>query len=62
MDTIPNNLIHLIKMKYIILYVLVEFEALKVVEYLEANGIDAVNVEGGMHAWGDSTICKIKSI
>ncbi len=23
----------------------------KVVEYLEANGIDAVNVEGGMHAW-----------
>ena len=40
-------------MKYIILYVLVEFEALKVVEYLEANGIDAVNVEGGMHAWGD---------
>ncbi len=39
-------------MKYIILYVLVSPSA-KVVEYLEANGIDAVNVEGGMHAWGD---------
>ncbi len=29
MDTIPDNLNSLIKMKYIILYVLVEFEALK---------------------------------
>ena len=28
----------------------------KVVEYLEANGIDAVNVEGGMHAWGDEVL------
>ncbi|WP_142294952.1 rhodanese-like domain-containing protein, partial [Staphylococcus aureus] len=33
----------------------------KVVEYLEANGIDAVNVEGGMHAWGDEGL-EIKSI
>ncbi len=48
-------------MKYIILYVLVEFGSAKVVEYLEANGIDAVNVEGGMHAWGDEGL-EIKSI
>lgn len=25
----------------------------KVVDYLEDNNIDAVNVEGGMNAWGD---------
>ncbi|ARJ50043.1 rhodanese-like domain-containing protein [Staphylococcus lutrae] len=25
----------------------------KVVTFLNENGIDAVNVEGGMHAWGD---------
>ncbi|WP_407578016.1 rhodanese-like domain-containing protein, partial [Escherichia coli] len=25
----------------------------QVVKYLESQGIDAVNVEGGMDAWGD---------
>lgn len=35
--------------------------SVKVVEYLEVNGIDVVNVEGGMYVWGDEGL-EIKSI
>lgn len=58
MDTIPDNLNSFNKNE---IYYAGGVRSAKVVEYLEANGIDAVNVEGGMHAWGDEGL-EIKSI
>ena len=55
MDTIPDNLNAFNKKRYYIVCA-GGVRSAKVVEYLEANGIDAVNVEGGMHAWGDEVL------
>ena len=51
MDEIPDNLKEF-KMTRIILYAAGSRSA-KVVSYLEEQGVHAVNVEGGMNAWGD---------
>ncbi len=53
MDTIPDNLNSFNKNEIYYIVCAGGVRSAKVVEYLEANGIDAVNVEGGMHAWGD---------
>ena len=52
MDEIPDNLKEFNKMTRIILCVQRSRSA-KVVSYLEEQGVHAVNVEGGMNAWGD---------
>ena len=51
MDEIPDNLKEFNKMTRIILCV--QRSRSKVVSYLEEQGVHAVNVEGGMNAWGD---------
>ncbi|HDH5173270.1 TPA: rhodanese-like domain-containing protein [Staphylococcus aureus] len=61
MDTIPDNLNSFNKNEIYYIVCAGGVRSAKVVEYLEANGIDAVNVEGGMHAWGDEGL-EIKSI
>lgn len=61
MDTIPDNLNAFNKKETYYIVCAGGVRSAKVVEYLEANGIDAVNVEGGMHAWGDEGL-EIKSI
>ncbi|HEB0843292.1 TPA: rhodanese-like domain-containing protein [Staphylococcus aureus] len=61
MDTIPDNLDVFNKNETYYIVCAGGVRSAKVVEYLEANGIDAVNVEGGMHAWGDEGL-EIKSI
>ncbi|UXU35920.1 rhodanese-like domain-containing protein [Staphylococcus aureus] len=61
MDTIPDNLNSFNKNEIYYIVCAGGVRSTKVVEYLEANGIDAVNVEGGMHAWGDEGL-EIKSI
>lgn len=61
MDTIPDNLNSFNKNEIYYIVCAGGVRSAKVVEYLEANGIDAVNVEGGMHAWGDESL-EIKSI
>ncbi|HCD3993668.1 TPA: rhodanese-like domain-containing protein [Staphylococcus aureus] len=61
MDTIPDNLNSFNKNEIYYIVCAGGVRSAKVVEYLEANGIGAVNVEGGMHAWGDEGL-EIKSI
>lgn len=61
MDTIPDHLNSFNKNEIYYIVCAGGVRSAKVVEYLEANGIDAVNVEGGMHAWGDEGL-EIKSI
>ncbi|HHP5373488.1 TPA: rhodanese-like domain-containing protein [Staphylococcus aureus] len=61
MDTIPDNLNSFNKNEIYYIVCAGGVRSAKVVEYLEANGIDAVNVEGGMRAWGDEGL-EIKSI
>ncbi|WP_049281018.1 rhodanese-like domain-containing protein [Staphylococcus aureus] len=61
MDTIPDNLNSFNKNEIYYIVCAGGVRSAKVVEYLEGNGIDAVNVEGGMHAWGDEGL-EIKSI
>ncbi|CAM4103405.1 rhodanese-like domain-containing protein [Staphylococcus schweitzeri] len=53
MDTIPDNLNIFNKNETYYIVCAGGVRSAKVVEYLEANGIEAVNVEGGMHAWGN---------
>lgn len=53
MDTIPENLNSFNDKETYYIVCAGGVRSDKVVEYLEANGIEAVNVEGGMHAWGD---------
>lgn len=53
MDTIPDNLNIFNKNETYYIVCAGGVRSAKVVEYLEANGIEAVNVEGGMHEWGN---------
>lgn len=56
MDTIPDNLNIFNKNETYYIVCAGGVRSAKVVEYLEANGIEAVNVEGGMHAWGNESL------
>ncbi|WP_069724716.1 rhodanese-like domain-containing protein, partial [Staphylococcus aureus] len=61
MDTIPDNLYVFNKNETYYIVCAGGVRSGKVVEYLEAKGIDAVNVEGGVKAGGDEGMV-IKSI
>ena len=50
MDEIPDNLKEFNKNDT---YYMCVSRSAKVVSYLEEQGVHAVNVEGGMNAWGD---------
>ncbi|AVL77956.1 MULTISPECIES: rhodanese-like domain-containing protein [Staphylococcus] len=61
MDKIPDNLSHFNSEETYYIICKAGGRSAQVVQYLERNGIHAVNVEGGMDAWGDEGL-EIKSI
>ena len=61
MDKIPDNLNHFNSEDTYYIICKVGGRSAQVVQYLERNGVHAVNVEGGMDAWGHEGL-EIKSI
>nr|WP_263312956.1 rhodanese-like domain-containing protein [Mammaliicoccus sp. Marseille-Q6498] len=53
MGEVPNELNHFNKDQTYYIICAGGIRSAKVVDYLEDHDIDAVNVEGGMHEWGD---------
>lgn len=53
MGEIPNELDHFKEKETYYIVCAGGVRSAKVVEYLNDHNIDAVNVEGGMNAWGD---------
>ena len=53
MDEIPDNLKEFNKNDTYYIVCAAGSRSAKVVSYLEEQGVHAVNVEGGMNAWGD---------
>lgn len=61
MDQIPDNLNHFNSNDTYYIICKAGGRSAQVVQYLERNGVHAVNVEGGMDAWGDEAL-DIRSI
>ncbi|MDW8542455.1 rhodanese-like domain-containing protein [Staphylococcus sp. KG4-3] len=61
MNEIPENLNQFNENDTYYIICKVGGRSAQVVQYLEQNGINAVNVEGGMHAWGDEGL-ELKSV